>query len=89
MLKNRGKNADIIKILEYLFKKVNFIIMCFVFQTQEREAANRMREKAKELQRERLEAAKRGGVPRSHISFGKTTVLLFICNTKYMKSNIT
>ncbi|KAI8433646.1 hypothetical protein MSG28_015651 [Choristoneura fumiferana] len=41
-----------------------------VRQTQEREAANRMRERAKELQRERLEAAKRGGAPRSHMSFG-------------------
>ncbi|XP_041985589.1 coatomer subunit delta [Aricia agestis] len=40
-----------------------------VRQTQEREAANRMRERAKELQRERLEAAKRG-VPRSQPSFG-------------------
>ncbi|XP_061381168.1 coatomer subunit delta [Danaus plexippus] len=36
-----------------------------VRQTQEREAANRMRERAKELQRERLEAAKRGQPPRS------------------------
>lgn len=41
-----------------------------VRQTQEREAANRMRERAKELQKERLEAAKRGGMPRSQISFG-------------------
>ncbi|GBP29095.1 Coatomer subunit delta [Eumeta japonica] len=41
-----------------------------VRQTQEREAANRMRERAKELQRERLEAAKRGGVSRSQIAFG-------------------
>lgn len=41
-----------------------------VRQTQEREAANRMRERAKELQRERLEAAKRGQPPRSQMSFG-------------------
>lgn len=41
-----------------------------VRQTQEREAANRMRERAKELQRERLEAAKRGAPPRSQMSFG-------------------
>ncbi|XP_072933911.1 coatomer subunit delta [Epargyreus clarus] len=41
-----------------------------VRQTQEREAANRMRERAKELQRERLEAAKRGQPPRSQVSFG-------------------
>ncbi|XP_068624404.1 coatomer subunit delta [Battus philenor] len=41
-----------------------------VRQTQEREAANRMRERAKELQRERLEAAKRGQTPRSNVSFG-------------------
>ncbi|CAH0403691.1 unnamed protein product [Chilo suppressalis] len=41
-----------------------------VRQTQEREAANRMRERAKELQRERLEAAKRGTPPRSQMSFG-------------------
>ncbi|XP_060807974.1 coatomer subunit delta isoform X2 [Amyelois transitella] len=40
-----------------------------VRQTQEREAANRMRERAKELQRERLEAAKRGA-PRAHAGFG-------------------
>lgn len=39
-------------------------------QTQEREAANRMRERAKELQRERLEAAKRGQPPRSQTGFG-------------------
>ncbi|KAL0859916.1 hypothetical protein ABMA27_010246 [Loxostege sticticalis] len=43
-----------------------------VRQTQEREAANRMRERAKELQRERLEAAKRGQPPRSQMSFGST-----------------
>ncbi|XP_053620572.1 coatomer subunit delta isoform X2 [Plodia interpunctella] len=41
-----------------------------VRQTQEREAANRMRERAKELQRERLEAAKRGQPIRSQTSFG-------------------
>ncbi|XP_050680260.1 coatomer subunit delta [Leptidea sinapis] len=41
-----------------------------VRQTQEREAANRMRERAKELQRERLEAAKRGTPARSQMSFG-------------------
>nr|XP_026483978.1 coatomer subunit delta [Vanessa tameamea] len=41
-----------------------------VRQTQEREAANRMRERAKELQRERLEAAKRGQPPRSSSGFG-------------------
>ncbi|KAG6461346.1 coatomer subunit delta [Manduca sexta] len=41
-----------------------------VRQTQEREAANRMRERAKELQRERLEAAKRGAPPRSQMAFG-------------------
>ncbi|CAH0598725.1 unnamed protein product [Chrysodeixis includens] len=43
-----------------------------VRQTQEREAANRMRERAKELQRERLEAAKRGAPPRSQMSFGSS-----------------
>ncbi|XP_063630616.1 coatomer subunit delta [Cydia splendana] len=43
-----------------------------VRQTQEREAANRMRERAKELQRERLEAAKRGGAPRSTMAFGSS-----------------
>ncbi|XP_049882228.1 coatomer subunit delta [Pectinophora gossypiella] len=43
-----------------------------VRQTQEREAANRMRERAKELQRERLEAAKRGQPPRSQMSFGSS-----------------
>lgn len=32
-------------------------------QTQEREAKNKMREKAKELQRQRMEAAKKGGKP--------------------------
>ncbi|XP_065162583.1 LOW QUALITY PROTEIN: coatomer subunit delta [Atheta coriaria] len=37
-----------------------------VRQTQEREAKNKMREKAKELQRQRMEAAKKGGKP----SFG-------------------
>ncbi|CAG9116205.1 unnamed protein product [Plutella xylostella] len=42
-----------------------------VRQTQEREAANRMRERAKELQREKLEAAKRGG-PRSNMSYGSS-----------------
>ncbi|KAJ0170497.1 hypothetical protein K1T71_013868 [Dendrolimus kikuchii] len=41
-----------------------------VRQTQEREAANRMRERAKELQRERLEAAKRGQPPRGQNYFG-------------------
>ncbi|CAH0718502.1 unnamed protein product, partial [Brenthis ino] len=41
-----------------------------VRQTQEREANNRMRERAKELQRERLEAAKRGQPPRSQTGFG-------------------
>ncbi|CAH2239726.1 jg6795 [Pararge aegeria aegeria] len=41
-----------------------------VRQTQEREAANRMRERAKELQRERLEAAKRGLPTRSSSGFG-------------------
>ncbi|XP_047509394.1 coatomer subunit delta [Pieris napi] len=41
-----------------------------VRQTQEREAANRMREKAKELQRERLEAAKGRYTGASHKSFG-------------------
>ncbi|KPJ17632.1 Coatomer subunit delta [Papilio machaon] len=40
-----------------------------VRQTQEREAANRMRERAKELQRERLEAAKRGQTPRASTAF--------------------
>ncbi|KAH9642438.1 hypothetical protein HF086_007570 [Spodoptera exigua] len=40
--------------------------------TQEREAANRMRERAKELQRERLEAAKRGVPTRSQMSFGSS-----------------
>ncbi|KPJ04864.1 Coatomer subunit delta [Papilio xuthus] len=40
-----------------------------VRQTQEREAANRMRERAKELQREKLEAAKRGQTPRSSTAF--------------------
>lgn len=35
------------------------------FQTQEREAKNKMREKAKELQRVRIEAAKRG-TPKSN-----------------------
>ncbi|KAJ8898477.1 hypothetical protein PR048_003837 [Dryococelus australis] len=30
------------------------------FQTQEREAKNKMREKAKELQRQRMEASKKG-----------------------------
>lgn len=30
-----------------------------------------MRERAKELQRERLEAAKRGAPPRSQMSFGQ------------------
>lgn len=43
-----------------------------VRQTQEREAANRMRERAKELQRERLEAAKRGVPTRSQMSFGSS-----------------
>ncbi|XP_059484274.1 coatomer subunit delta [Neocloeon triangulifer] len=33
-----------------------------VRQTQEREAKNKMREKAKELQRQRMEAAKKGGI---------------------------
>ncbi|KAL4707066.1 hypothetical protein ACJJTC_011392 [Scirpophaga incertulas] len=40
-----------------------------VRQTQEREAANRMRERAKELQKKRLEAAI-GQPPRSQMSFG-------------------
>lgn len=43
-----------------------------VRQTQEREAANRMRERAKELQRERLEAAKRGVPTRSQMAFGSS-----------------
>uniref|UniRef100_A0A2A4JU45 Coatomer subunit delta n=1 Tax=Heliothis virescens TaxID=7102 RepID=A0A2A4JU45_HELVI len=43
-----------------------------VRQTQEREAANRMRERAKELQRERLEAAKRGAPTRSQMAFGSS-----------------
>lgn len=34
-------------------------------KSQEREAKNKMREKAKELQRQRLEAAKRGPAPKS------------------------
>ncbi|XP_063835343.1 coatomer subunit delta [Ostrinia nubilalis] len=51
-----------------------------VRQTQEREAANRMRERAKELQRERLEAAKRGAPPRSQMSFG---------NSGFGSSNVT
>ena len=32
-------------------------------QTQEREAKQKMREKAKELQKQRMEAVKRGGKP--------------------------
>lgn len=36
-----------------------------VRQTQEREAKQKMREKAKELQRQRLESSKRGGLGRS------------------------
>lgn len=39
-----------------------------VRQSQEREAKNKMREKAKELQRQRMEAAKKGGKP----SFGSS-----------------
>lgn len=43
--------------------------LSFVFtQTQEREAKNKMREKAKELQRQKMEASRRGGKP----SFGST-----------------
>ncbi|CAK1549184.1 unnamed protein product [Leptosia nina] len=41
-----------------------------VRQTQEREAANRMREKAKQLQRERLESAKGRYIGVPHKSFG-------------------
>lgn len=37
-----------------------------VRQTQEREAKQKMREKAKELQRQRLESSKRGGISRSN-----------------------
>ena len=36
-----------------------------VRQTQEREAKQKMREKAKELQRQRIETTKRGGKPMS------------------------
>lgn len=39
-----------------------------VRQTQEREAKNKMREKAKELQRQKLEMSKKGGKP----SFGSS-----------------
>ncbi|XP_018323661.1 coatomer subunit delta [Agrilus planipennis] len=47
-----------------------------VRQTQEREAKNKMREKAKELQRQRMEAAKKGGKPSFNTSggFGSSTV---------------
>lgn len=45
---------------------VKFNEMICNFKTQEREAKNKMREKAKELQRQRMEAAKKGGKP----SFG-------------------
>lgn len=41
-----------------------------VRQTQEREAKQKMREKAKELQRQRLELSKRGGGRNSGASFG-------------------
>ena len=39
--------------------KLNFLYLNL--QTQEREAKNKMREKAKELQRQKLEAVKKGG----------------------------
>ena len=46
-----------------------------VRQSQEREAKNKMREKAKELQRQRMEAAKKGGKPvfSSSGGFGSST----------------
>ncbi|KAF2882585.1 hypothetical protein ILUMI_23602 [Ignelater luminosus] len=46
-----------------------------VRQSQEREAKNKMREKAKELQRQRMEAAKKGGKPAYTTSggFGSST----------------
>lgn len=46
-----------------------------VRQSQEREAKNKMREKAKELQRQRMEAAKKGGKPAFSTSggFGSST----------------
>lgn len=46
-----------------------------VRQTQEREAKNKMREKAKELQRQKMEAAKKGGKPSfgSSAGFGSST----------------
>ncbi|KAF5296052.1 hypothetical protein FQA39_LY12674 [Lamprigera yunnana] len=46
-----------------------------VRQSQEREAKNKMREKAKELQRQRMEAAKKGGKPSFNTSggFGSST----------------
>lgn len=40
---------------------IDCFMIFFVLQTQEREAKNKMREKAKELQRQKLEAVKKGG----------------------------
>ncbi len=47
-------------------------------KSQEREAKNKMREKAKELQRQRLEAAKRGPTPKGYgygsgVGYGSAT----------------
>ncbi|KAI5638280.1 adaptor complexes medium subunit family domain-containing protein [Phthorimaea operculella] len=59
-----------------------------VRQTQEREAANRMRERAKELQRERLEAAKRGGPARTQTmgssgGFGSSSISMSASSEPY------
>lgn len=59
-----GKNIG--KLLEIQKRKhINF-----VFQSQEREAKNKMREKAKELQRQRMEANKKGIKSSSYSSSG-------------------
>ncbi|XP_065226061.1 coatomer subunit delta [Planococcus citri] len=54
-------------------------------RSQEREAKNKMREKAKELQRQRLEAAKRGPAPKSFGSYGGGS---FGSSMGYMKNPI-
>jgi hypothetical protein len=45
-----------------LIRYISIGDICYIrcLQTQEREAKNKMREKAKELQRQRMEAAKKG-----------------------------
>ena len=56
-------------------------------KSQEREAKNKMREKAKELQRQRLEAQKRGPVSKSY-GYGGASAANFTSSMSYTKTPI-